>query len=72
MLVETIPVEQLVDKLRNNSRRTAQEIRQKSECDHSSLSLMLEADESSVIESANDDDDIQSGPQKMSLKCPVS
>ena len=24
-----------------------------------------------VLESMNDDDDIQAGPQKMSLKCPV-
>ncbi|KAF5337313.1 hypothetical protein D9611_003161 [Ephemerocybe angulata] len=54
MLVETTSVEKLVQNLQANSRRTAQDIKQR------------------MIESANDDEDIQSGPQKMSLKCPLS
>ncbi|KAH7883534.1 PINIT domain-containing protein, partial [Phlebopus sp. FC_14] len=59
MLVEATTVAQLVDRLKKGKYRSSEDIMAKSR----SLSL---------AKTASDDDEIVAGPQKMSLKCPLS
>lgn len=69
-LVEVTSVDQLVDKVRKNMYRSSEEILSKSTSQPAYLSHELTP--CLVKASISDDDDIIAGPQKMSLKCPVS
>ncbi|KAG9314317.1 putative E3 SUMO-protein ligase [Chiua virens] len=71
-LVEVTTVAQLVDRLKKGKYRSKEDVIAKSRLSIyiyiylSSLTLSL------VLKSSNDDDEIVAGPQRMSLKCPLS
>jgi len=72
MLVEAIKIDKLVVNLRTQHQRSANEIRQKSQFDLSSYLARSLTHLPVVKQSMIEDDDIVAGPQKMSLRCPVS
>ena len=73
MLVAVTTIENLVANLRVQHQRSANEVRQKSKFGLSDffLACML-IHVLAVQQSMIEDDDIIAGPQKMSLRCPVS
>jgi E3 SUMO-protein ligase PIAS1 len=71
MLVQATSVDKLVENLQANSRRSNYEIKQKSMFEFIFVYFRSDRICPPVLESMSDDDDIQAGPQKMSLKCPV-
>ena len=71
MLVETLSIETLIQNLRTHNYRSRQEILQKSKVCDASRWVFIDL-LSPVVQALTEDDDIIAGPQKMSLKCPVS
>lgn len=73
-LVEVTSVAQLVDKLKKGKYRSCEDILQQSKHFSERCVRLLCNDFALTVKkkSASDDDEIVAGPQKMSLKCPVS
>lgn len=70
-LVEVTNVDQLVEKVRKGKYKSSDEIMAKSGSSSQTCSAM-ELTGFTVKAAISEDDDIVAGPQKMSLKCPVS
>jgi len=72
LLVAVTTIENLVVNLRAQHQRSANEVRQKSKSSWSDIWHTRLTHAPAVQQSMIDDDDIIAGPQKMSLRCPVS
>ena len=70
-LVEVTSVEQLVEKVQKGKFKNGDEIMAKSRTSLQAFN-MIELTGFTVKAAISEDDDIVAGPQKMSLKCPVS
>lgn len=71
-LVEVTNVDQLVEKVKKGKYKSSEEIMAKSKTLLSQFVNILGLTGFLVNAATSEDDDIVAGPQKMSLKCPVS